>query len=304
MIMMKALALSEQGTDNKNLRLSDGTLWNLEEDTVSAPASKVMWDVENKLPRLTTNAEQQANPDRFVAFAIQPPDTQGNQWASTGVGMVQIMAYGVPLYPAPGEAQQEGPEPGPDPEPGPAVARMAAEEAAEAGVGFLAKLEAGWSRFWGGFTPGEVFSTTRQARTFLRTLNQDLKTTFVNNPKFPQAEMETVAGFLVTPDDWFEDPDYAVRQMGDLRDWLEEKQAANTMSIDSGKLAPGQKEELEGQNEDIRRGLYLMGPPPEPELGNFGEMTVDELLAIDPRGMPPNQFQDYIDAIDALRREE
>ena len=47
-----------------------------------------------------------------------------------------------------------------------------------------------------------------------------------------------------------------------------------------------------------------MGPPPEPELGNFGEMTVDELLAIDPRGMPPNQLQDYIDAIDALRREE
>ena len=284
--------------------ISRGPMWQ-ERAPTAASSSKTMYDSQTGLPAEVTNQQrlETKNPDgtdRYGSYRLIPADAQGNVYADTHTGRVLVMDHGVPVSQAWANAM-----PRPDAAPAPAAVGGAtsllapqvaegapvtaperqtgvvAEDAAADAVGLLNRVQRGLSKVFGGLMEGVIFEDERQAEQFVLRLNQDLKTLFVNNEKFPVAEQNTVQGFLVDPSKWFEDPDFGAQNMTDLRKWMNDKHQANLNAIDRGGLNPAQRAQREGQNADISRGLELMGPEPQTDLGDFEGMTLEQLQAID-----------------------
>ena len=175
-----------------------------------------------------------------------------------------IVEQGVPVGDravSPAEAESVGVPPAAQPAPPPPNAF----DAARAGTGPYRALGAALDAVVGGLLSplgvGSLFPQTTAAREQLRILNQTMKTAFVNNPRFPVAEQETVKGFLVDPDDFWANPETMVQRMIDLRDYMVRRRQQNTASLQNAQITQDERGRLADEVASIDRILGLMGDP-------------------------------------------
>jgi len=176
------------------------------------------------------------------------------------------------IAPAVAEAAGEQPAEGTAAEP----ARQPLEEDIGKGTGPFAKIQAGLSNVFGPFMEGALFEDTTNSRQNIRLFSQTAKTALINNPKFPVAEQEVVAGLLPNPDRFFLDPDTARSDLGKLREFLTDKREAKRKES-TRKISTKHKADLSDQISGIDEILSLMGQPEgKPQTVNT-QKEVDKL---------------------------
>ena len=129
------------------------------------------------------------------------------------------------------------------------------------GTGPFAKIQAGISNVIGPFVEGTLFKDTTDARQQVRTFAQIAKTRLVNNPKFPVAEQEIVAGLLPDQNEFFRDPDTARSNLRELKGFFVTSKAVKEKEAKKEKISAERRADLADQISGIDEILSLMETP-------------------------------------------
>lgn len=151
------------------------------------------------------------------------------------------------------------------------------EKAVEAGTGPFAKAQETISNVFGPFWEGTFFKNTTDARQKLKLFNQQAKSAFAKNPKFPVAEMKIILEALPDTGKFFKDPDASVNDIKVLRKTLAEMKASKEKQLASGRTTSRLKANLSDQISTVDEVLDMMGPEEQEALTISSQEEVDKL---------------------------
>lgn len=138
----------------------------------------------------------------------------------------------------------------------------------------------------------EVFPDNANTRSELRLFERTALDALVNNPRFPVAEQNFVRRMIPSPDTFWTSKQQSVRDTLALRNWLEDRKAANAASM-QGTLTQDERGRLTDQNAAIDRVLSAMGPRP---AGLTQSDPARPVTDADFEALPPGAY--YIDPDD------
>lgn len=171
--------------------------------------------------------------------------------------------------------------------------------AARLGTGFWSKFFQGVSNVAGGVgipTPGDAeewFPNIVEARYGLKLLNEQLIKIFQHSARFPIWEQERAVEIMPEITKLFRDPDSAVRQYGQLLEWVRRKRVLYAERLE-GRLS---KEERSRHTDVIallrRAESALTGGGASTPTTRFSQMTADELGEIAITSLTDDDLEAY-----------
>jgi len=164
---------------------------------------------------------------------------------------------------------------------GPRLGQTPIEQSVEVGVGPLNIAKEKIANLVGPFWKGALYKDTTNARQALKIFNQQAKSAFAANPKFPVAEQQMILNMLPHEDKFFKDPDTAKNDMGVLRNALVDMKNLKSVEIGKTSTTARMKADLRDQVTTIDQVLSLMGPAPEKPKELSTQEEVDKLKAGD-----------------------
>jgi len=201
-----------------------------------------------------------------------------------------------------GSAGRQEPQSGPQSAMGNGVDRSyISPETAKGGTGVVANIQQMFNNLAGWATEGIPFEKTARNRNALRTFNHMALTGIVNNPRFPVAEQQTVKGFLPDPDKFFKDPDEAIQQVENLKDFLRRKIKNKRRVINSKNVSAGQLKTYTDQINNMRGVLDLISTEFNGDMSlegenHFMQMSAEELAQVDVSTLSDADLEKYLRA--------
>jgi hypothetical protein len=172
------------------------------------------------------------------------------------------------------------------------------------GTGPISGIRQTLNNLVGWATEGVPFEDTADARNKLRTFKHNAIQALVVNPRAPIAEQRTIQGFLPDPDKFFRDPDQAVKELSNLRNFLLEQKSQKEKAMVSGRISNDQLRTYQDQINNITSVLNMM--PDFNEVGSstgvqgdmdFSSMTPDELKSVDVGSLSDEKLDAFINAV-------
>lgn len=204
-------------------------------------------------------------------------DIRVNKVTGENLGLIETQAA------APGETTTPVSVPG--------DAAITAEEL-KRGTGPLSGTLQFFNKVLGGFVPGTIAPKTAEAKQKIGLFNQNLKTRFIANPRFPVAEQNLVKPLLLG-DEFFDDPDLNPQRLLTIRDTLENLKQGKQAAIDAGIISADQKKLFTDQINDLN--ISLNDIPSREELG-AKTATVD-ITPLQVGRMSTGQAQQTLDSL-------
>ena len=158
------------------------------------------------------------------------------------------------------------------------------EENIKKGTGPFSKIQAGISNVFGPVIEGAIFKDTTDARQQVRIFSQIAKVGLINNPKFPVAEQQIVAGLLPNPDDFLRDPDTSASNLRELKGFLTTSKEAKVKESKKERISAERRADLSDQVSTIDELLSLMEKPKSEKKAKRQNLSTQEQVDALPKG--------------------
>ena len=142
-----------------------------------------------------------------------------------------------------------------------------AMQAARGGTGPWSGIGAVVDNVVGGMIPNDAirtyFQDNQENRQFLRGITILLRSAFVNNPRYPVAEMERIAPLFPDPDAFFKNPETEARKLIEIKALALSQYYNNLTALNQGIPDAATKQAVMSQNFEIERLLSLLQTVPD-----------------------------------------
>ncbi len=226
---------------------------------------------ERQIAALVARGFSQADAEdiAFGVVTITQPDVYGNVYSVNKAEGTSKLIAGPNMggrNSVPGaEGGQTGAAP-PPPAAGPQGPSLAEDVGQSTGV--VSNMADLANNTVGQLMPGTPFPEIAGSRQRVQMFRQSAMEALVNNPRFPVEEQKRVLQMLGAEGAWLQDPDVARQNIGTLRNYLGQKKAAITQSLNSGApLTMEARGQLTDQLAAIDRVTAQMGEPAPQETG-------------------------------------
>ncbi len=125
-------------------------------------------------------------------------------------------------------------------------------------AGPIAAVSKVMSRVFGDFVPG--VNPRLSAENRIKTFNKTVEGVFVNNPRFPVAEVNRVLGILPDAESVFTDPEVEVKKLGDMSNFMRNQQRLDSRSL-QGPLSKKRRLDIIDNMATREQVLQLIGNP-------------------------------------------
>jgi hypothetical protein len=142
-----------------------------------------------------------------------------------------------------------------------------AMQAARGGTGPWSGIGALVDNVVGGMIPNDAirmyFQDNQENRQFLRGITILLRSAFVNNPRYPVAEMERIAPLFPDPDAFFKNPETEAQKLIEIKALALSQYYNNLTALNQGIPDAATKQAVMSQNFEIERLLSLLQTVPD-----------------------------------------
>jgi hypothetical protein len=142
-----------------------------------------------------------------------------------------------------------------------------AMQAARGGTGPWSGIGALVDNVVGGMIPNDAirtyFQDNQENRQFLRGITILLRSAFVNNPRYPVAEMERIAPLFPDPDAFFKNPEAEAQKLIEIKALALSQYYNNLTALNQGIPDAATKQAVMSQNFEIERLLSLLQTVPD-----------------------------------------
>jgi hypothetical protein len=142
-----------------------------------------------------------------------------------------------------------------------------AMQAARGGTGPWSGIGALVDNVVGGMIPNDAirmyFQDNQENRQFLRGITILARSAFVNNPRYPVAEMERIAPLFPDPDAFFKNPEAEAQKLIEIKALAMSQYYNNLTALNQGILDAATKQAVMSQNFEIERLLSLLQTVPD-----------------------------------------
>jgi hypothetical protein len=142
-----------------------------------------------------------------------------------------------------------------------------AMQAARGGTGPWSGIGALVDNVVGGMIPNDAirmyFQDNQENRQFLRGITILLRSAFVNNPRYPVAEMERIAPLFPDPDAFFKNPETEAQKLIEIKALAMSQYYNNLTALYEGIPDAATKQAVMSQNFEIERLLSLLQTVPD-----------------------------------------